>query len=417
VATSVLTIEEQTGQKRRLSLKGGGLPFRGASFAGETVVSTTWNNGNPEATQQVLVSKEVPSDWEGQWRTTQLLGTPCEYDGPDGFHHVGLAYELVQLFEQIRIAGQLLRVTWTNEVQRKNNEGGNGALHSHRQTRLGRLTGFDPSYDNLDDIRWKMTFDWVSRGDTTPKSVDFRGEDLIAATRDAIQKQDAVAKAVAQNLLRSLEAQGFRRKNYASTFTLGQLEQIANSPIEMVDSFARTANAVSNRLKKVGDLVLKVRAIPFAIAGRALDVANNAVSVATSFSDNISQKCPEQQMLGTKLSSLTRTASYFSDVQTQSQLMEAANSRLAQQARLRKSELAGQAQPRVNSPKNGDLIAVHLPRDGETMVTISDKYYKADLSAELAKANALPANTIRPPRFPLIIPTRSTLEARGQQST
>ncbi len=417
MATSVLTIEELTGNKRRLILKGGGLPLRGASWGAASVVSTTWNNGNRQATQQVLVSQLLPSDFEGVWRTTQLLVSPPQYEGPEGFRQVGLAFELYEIFENIREAAQLLRVTWTNQATRSAG-GTDGTVHSHTITRLGRLVEFDAPHDNLDDIKWKATFDWVSKGDSSPKSVDFRGDDLIASTRAAIQKQDAVSKEVATNLLRALESQGFRKKNYTSTFTLGQLEQMANAPLAIVDSFANTANSVSNRLKKVGDLVLKTRSVPLAIAGRVLDVANNAVGVATSFCDDISQKAPEQQVLGSKLSMVTRTASYFSGVQTQAQLMEAANSQLAQQARLRKNAASGQSQPLVNSSKAGDVFEVYIPRDGDTMVSIAYRKYNADVSGQLCKANGLPAQTIRPPRrAPLILPTLSVLEARGQQST
>ncbi len=417
MATSVLTIEELSGDKRRLTLKGAALPFRGASWAGRTVVSTTWNNGNSEATQQVLVSQLLPSDWEGIWRTTQLLRTPCEYEGPEGSRKVALAYNLFELVELIREAGQLLRVTWVNQAARGDG-GSGGGVDTHTVSRLGRLVEFDAPHDTLDDIKWKASFEWVSKGDSSPKSVDFRGDDLIGATRAAIQNQDAVAKAVAQNLLRAMEANGFRKKNYTNTFSLGQLEQMANAPLAIVDSFADTANAFSNRLKKVGDLVLKTRSVPFAIAGRALDVANNAVAVATSFCDEVSQRCPEQQVLGSKLSMVTRTASYFSDVQTQAQLMERANSLLAQQARVRKSAASGQSQPLVNAPKAGDVFEVYIPRDGDTMTSIAYRKYQADVAAQICKVNGLPSQTIRPPRRrPLILPTLAVLEARGQQST
>lgn len=411
--SSSLTIEELTGQKRRLVLKGGGLPIKGASFAASTVVATTWNSGNPEATQQVLTSQEDPSDWEGVWRTPQLLGAPCEYEGPEGSAKVALAFQLEQLVDSLRLAGQLLRVTWANEVQRKHN-GANGELHSLKKVRLGRLTKFDPKYDTLDDVKWAATFEWVSRGDVTPKSVDLRGDDLISSVREAIAQQDAVAKAVAANQLRSLRSNGFRQKNYANQFTLGQLEQIEQGVVDSVDSFSDAAGAISGRLKGIGDVILKGRAVPFDIAAHALDVANNAVAVVTQFVDTISQKSPEQQVLGSKLSTLTRTASYSSGVQTQAQLMQASNVRLAQQARLRRSRQGSQSQPLVNSPKSGDVLTTHLVRDGETMVSIADRY-KVDVES-LCKANALPLQTIKPPRrVPLIIPTRSALEQRAAQ--
>ncbi len=418
MATSAITIEETSGQKRRLYLIGGGLPLKGAGYTSATVVSTTWNNGNPEATQQVLTPQELPSDWQGVWRTPQLLGTPCVFDDTEGHHQIGLAFELKQVVDSIRLAAQLLRVTWVNEIQRLNLDGSNGQLDSHKEVRLGRIVEFESKYSNLDEIQWSATFEWVSRGGASQKSVEFRGEDLISAMRDAMQKQEAVSKKVAEARLRALKADGFRRKNYANQFTLGQLEQVANAPLAIVDSFANAANAVTNRMQKLGDIILQVRDTPAALASKAFDVATNAVAAATSFCDAISQKGPEQQIAGSKLSTLTRTASYFSSATTQAQLMESANNRLAQQARRRRSMLSGNSGAAANNPKSGDVMTVHLPRDGETMTTIAFKYYQADLGAELSKANGLPAWTIKPPtRKALIIPTRSVLESRAVSST
>lgn len=418
MATSAITIEELSGQKRRLYLMGGGLPLKGAGFTSATVVSTTWNNGNPEATQQVLTAQELPSDWQGVWRTPQLLGTPCILNDTEGEHFIGLAFELKEVVDSFRLAAQLLRVTWTNEIQRLNVDGSNSQVDSHREVRLGRITEFDAKYANLDEIQWDATFEWVGRGAQAQKSVEFRGEDLIAATRDAMQKQDAVAKAVGEARLRALQSAGFRRKNYANQFTLGQLEQVANAPLAIVDSFATTVNSVSNRMQKLGDIILQVRDVPAALAGKAFDVATGAVAVATSFCDQISQKGPEQQIAGSKLSTLTRTASYFSGAQTQAQRMEASNNTLAQQARRRRSLLAGMSGAPANNPKAGDVMTVHLPRDGETMTSIAIRYYKSDLGAELSKANGLPAFTIIPPRrMALMIPTRSVLESRAVNST
>ncbi len=417
MATSSLVIEEISGSKRRLVLKGGGLPLKGASFAAATVVVTTWNNGNPEGTQQVLTQQELPSSWEGVWRTTQLLTTPCEFHDGNGDHNVGLAFDLKGAMDLLRLGGQLLRVTWANEIQRLNSNGSAGPLHTHKEVRLGRLVEFDARYSTLDDIQWSATFDWVSRGGTSQKSVQFNGEDLVAATRDAMQKQDAVSKAVASARLRALEADGFRRKNYANQFTLGQLEQVVAAPLTIVDSFADAADAITNRFQKVGGLILQTRDTTLGMANRVFDVATNAVATATQFCDAISQKSPEQQVATSKLSTLTRTASYFSSVQTQSQLMEAANNRVAQQARRRRSMLAGSSVAAANNPKSGDILATHIPRDGETMTSIANHYYKADLSEQLCRANGLPAWTIKPPsRIALIIPTRSVLESRTASS-
>lgn len=417
MATSILTIEELSGQKRRLTLRGAGLPIRGVAFGSTTVVSTTWNNGNPEATQQVLSPQELPTEMSGEWRTNMLLSSGCEYEGPEGRRQVGLAFELKEIVDGLRLSGQLLSVVWTNEQVRKAQTGVASAVHTHQEKRLGRLVEFNPRFSDLDVIQWSATFDWVSRGSQSPKTIDFRGEELVAAVRSAINSLEALTRAVSLAQLRSMQAQGFRQKHFTNTFTLGQLEQVAESALATVDSFARVAQSASDRLRKIGDLVLATRDLPFAIANRVLDVAQGGVGAVTSFVDQVSQKSPEQQILGSKVSTLTRTAAYFDGVQTQAQLVEAANNRLSQQARLRRSALGSGSQPLVSSAKSGDVLQTHIPRDGETMTSIAFRYYEADLSRELSLVNGLPGETIVPPRrTTLIIPTRSVLEQRSLRS-
>jgi hypothetical protein len=62
----------------------------------------------------------------------------------------------------------------------------------------------------------------------------------------------------------------------------------------------------------------------------------------------------------------------------------------------------------------GDLIAVIVPRQGETLLGISKRYYQEDMSWELARANGLPGDTIVPPRQPIVIPVRSVLRRLSQ---
>ncbi len=406
--TSAITIEELTGEKRRFVLKGAGLPLKGASWAAATRVSTTWNNGNPEATQHVLTSEELPSDWQGVWRTPQLLVTPCSFADRNGVSLVGLAFEMKQAMDSIRERGQLLRVTWANEIQRRVFDNQEQRTDSHKEVRLGRLVEFSAEYSTLDDIQWSATFDWVSRGQTTPKSVEFRGEELIAATREAIQKQTALTKQVALSRIRALESQGFRRKNFADTFTLGQLESMAEAPLAIVDSFADAADALTNRMQQLGDVILKARDVPASIASRALATATGAVAAVNDFVDALSRQGPEQAVL---------TSAYYSGVQTQAQLVAEANQRFAEQARRRQSLIGNSAEPLANSPRVGDVLQTHIPRSGETFDSIARRFYDAELGAELASANGYPSYAVVPSaRVALIIPTRSALESSAVRS-
>jgi hypothetical protein len=416
VSASVLEIEELTGKKRKISLRGAGLPFQGATWTGETNVVTQWNAGNPEATQHVLSPQELPSSWEGEWNTTRLLAAPSSFAEKNGADNdVVFAYSLVDIFESIRRGGQRLRVTWSTNVQTQffGDEPGAVRSRSFKVTRVGRLTSFAFSPDRLDDISWSMTFDWLGRGEPQRKTLRRKEEDVLSASRRA---QAAQNELVAQIELASIRGQN-RRKNEVSAFRLGDLEALADGPRQLVDDFARSVNSITNRMKNLGDLVLKVRDTPAAIAGQAVDVATNAVSVANQFVDAISRDGPEAWSTRNKVSNLTRAADYYGKSQTQAELMSSVAEEMARAARRRRSANVPQRNRYASTATTNDVLAVHVPREGETLLSISMRYYEADLSAELAVANGLPAYTIEPPmRVPLVIPTRSVLESRETES-
>lgn len=391
-----LVIEELTGTKRRLELRGAGMPFRPTGWGSETVVSTKWFPGNREGNQHVLSPRIIPAEWEGVWRTTQLLRTPALWAAAEGAtgQEVAFAHELQAIFESLQMEGQVLRVTWATQSPASSLQVANPIPRRElRIVRVGRLTSVNFRYETVDDLGWGATFEWSGRGDGKGVFVT-PSRDLVAAIRSAIVSQEGVRAVV----LTGLEAPPTR-------FSLGQLEAVVDAPRAIVDSFARAAIAVTSRLKDLGDLVLKVRDTPAALVGRALDVANNAVATSNNFLDQISREGPETWTASTKLSMLTKTASFYGEAQTQAELMADANVGLAEVARRRRSALVGSGD-RVGA---GDVMQVHLPREGETWSTIAIKFYGEDLGGEVARANGFPEYQVIPPRTPIIIPARSAI--------
>ena len=147
------------------------------------------------------------------------------------------------------------------------------------------------------------------------------------------------------------------------------------------------------------------------------DIANNGVNVATTFTDEISREGPETQALRTKVSTLTRTASYFSGAQTQADFMAGIYEKLAEQARRRRSATIASAgsSRRGDKMRNADNFEIYIPRSGDTFASIAKKFYgDADLGDELAIANGHPGYAITPPRAPLFVPTRRSLESSNR---
>lgn len=392
--TSVLIIEERTGpRQRRVELRGAGLPFMGAEWAGAMTVSTQWNPGNAEGVQHVLGPQELPSSWEGEWNTTRLIATPCRYGENGGsLRDVAVADTLRDLLEVMFRAGQLLRVTWVGKDNR-------------RITRLGRATEWRWRMTRPDDLRWSVTFDWLGRDDGAQKTASqFKGDELLTNARALIVAANDAAAAIEVAAIVAAN----QRKQAATTFSLGQLEQFANGPREIANSFARFANAVSNRARHLGDLIVKIRDTPAAILGTAVDVGTNALAVANQFIDQISREGPETMSTRNKVSSMLRASSYYGNGQTQAELMADIAQQLGLAARRRRVAMQ-QGSSTSGKLTAQDILTVHMPRSGETMLSISQLYYQADLSFELCKANGLPGHTITPPRTALVIPEKAVL--------
>lgn len=154
----VLLIHELTGpESRQIALAGRALPFRGSlKFAGEMRLENTPYTGYPKVNQTVLGAVESDIEMNGEWHDRYLLD-PDEVsavlrtsaDTSDG---VGLARteirtarDLCVLFDDIRLSGRLLRVSWL-----------------HKQL-IGRLQMFEEDWQNPHDVKWRMKFQWVGR--------------------------------------------------------------------------------------------------------------------------------------------------------------------------------------------------------------------------------------------------------------
>lgn len=400
--SSVVIIEELAGTRRRLTLQGSGLPLQGAEWGVEMTLATTWNAGNPEATQQVLGPREMPSTWNFEWRLLRLISSPARLAGPDGSGQtIDRPHDLALIVEDFQRGGILLRVTWIASVGRDAN------VHTTRISRLGRISSFSPKYNTGEDLAATLTFEWIGRANDQQKVSEIRGGSLAAAQQKAIRASDRAADAIANNIIRDA-VRGIPFS--ARSFTLGQLESMAEAPRQMADSFARTANSITGRVKQIAGVVEKTRDVPHSLAGSALDVAASAVGAANAFLDSLTRESYESWTTRNKVAVLTRTASYYSGAMTEADLMVGAYLELAEQARKRQSAATNSSD--ATSARVEDLYRIHVPKSGETFAEISRRYYgTADLGDEIAKINGLPSySVVAPLGKPLVVPNRSRLD-------
>lgn len=375
---SVVIIRELSGRKRTVELRGPALPFQGANWGGEQRVRTTWYAGNAtEATQQVLGPIEKQTSWDGMWRTTQMVKTPSTVNENGREVAILQANVIRDVLESIFRRGSALRVTWSNKDRSIQRE--------------GRCIEWDFAYDRSDDIAWDMTWDWSGRGVRQQRAVSTRKNPV---NQDL---QSMALTALDVTVIKQNEGLASSRRDVrlsADRFTLGQLENLVNAPLETTRSFARKAQQIADRAQQLGEIINTVRSLPFQVANQALDQANNAVSIANNFVDEISRRPPEQNSTKTKVSNLTRTASFFGQADNRARLM---------------SRSATRVRRRVESSAKSEstILATHITRRGETLQSISRRYYgTTDEAPTIARANNLPLNqTSLPERTLLIIPT------------
>jgi nucleoid-associated protein YgaU len=389
-----LTIEElgQDGSPIRvLALKGPGMPKVGANWGGESVVPTTWYVGNPdEATQQVLVSKELPTKWEGTWRLTMLNRTPCSLSDPSGLAGLGPQEAedvtspglLADTMDDMRRKGRLLRVTWTVASDTP------GVARTI--LRLGRMTHFDAKYMLATDVDWECEWSWKSRGASQARVTSTR-DDNVPSAATALSNAAQGAVVAAQS---AIQASNPNVANSANRFTLGQLEQLAEAPVEFVDSIVASLNQAVEQFAQIAQLLVTVMAVPFQIANSAINFARNTVDLGNQFSDDLNRTPFEQCCTSDDVADLARSFRYFGQVDDAVLATNAQGEILQQQFRptLSTNPGAGQVSSRsLGGSQERDFVAVRITKAGDTPVSLSVLYYGTpDRDVDILKANRLP---------------------------
>lgn len=160
-----LQIEELTGpDKRKLTLSERALPHKPLTFTGLHRTDEGEYVGFPQVSQQALGAKEDPTEISGEWKT-RFIGDPsvemARVSKPassannnlnDGNQTIGVdenvirnAAELCDLLDDMRIKGQVVRVSW---------------LHL---SRVGRIASFEQRWNTAHDVEWKIQFKWIGR--------------------------------------------------------------------------------------------------------------------------------------------------------------------------------------------------------------------------------------------------------------
>jgi len=167
MSANEIVIQETSGANpMRVVLRNRAMPYRGMATGGEQRIKTTWYQGNPKATQQILGPSTMPTEISGMWKSKFItvatndstVDVEVENDVAASLQNgkAGLfdnpASVVVGIFERLRDRGQELRFSWGDVV------------------RYGLLQSFTPTWDRYEDVAFSMTFEWSGAVQRTPRT-------------------------------------------------------------------------------------------------------------------------------------------------------------------------------------------------------------------------------------------------------
>lgn len=180
-------IKELSGQQRTIRLLDRAMPYRPYNLKSTQRVETTWYPGSPEATATILGASLEPTSINGVWKDKYLSNTIAQGDGTsvnvgavNGNSLVPMSVNGVQvnsvreaatLFRSLCAEGQLMEVAWDQTL------------------RHGHMKEFEENWENVHDLRWDITFEWVSTGDE-PGEPAFNTETSTSDTASLMQSQN-----------------------------------------------------------------------------------------------------------------------------------------------------------------------------------------------------------------------------------
>lgn len=226
---NMLTIEELTGERRRIELQGRAMPFRKVEWKQRQRSTKTNYPGNPQASFQILGTEHMPTTFSGQWRDRYL-----------GFNQ---SITLVEFMQTLSDAGQELRVVWGDNARR-------GILEEFTH-------GHDDSTKTAGDILWSAVFNWT--GLDSDREVSFK-----RATFNHLDASETINGLAAALLGISLPA---------------SLDGLAEGILAVQDGIGNIEAAVS-QVEKAIDTAVEIVELPFETAQRVVTLLERVRSKA-----------------------------------------------------------------------------------------------------------------------------------------
>ncbi len=385
--SSTLVIQElrENGASGRvLELQGGGLPFMGADWGGENNLQTSWYPGNgAEGSQQILGPREVPSNWSGEWKRTILSRSRCKYADGGSVGFIVNPHSLALLFESMLRGGQRLRVTWSVVGDTPDQTGS--------ILREGRARNWKFNYERIQDLKWTVNFEWVSRGGAKQTPVNTRDESVQSAlSRHQVELGKAIDAANFQ-LSRLRKKNAFDPKR-PDRLTLGQLEQLAGAPNALVKGIGLQLANATTVAQRLSSIVSLAASQPFAMSNSLLEIARSTMVDSYRVIDRITRIPGELQSSNNGAAGVMRAVKRFGTVTDSMLAVARGAAQIEKFYRPVVSQLGLRGELSVRTASRaGDVIAIHVAHEGDTPTSLSIRYYNTpDHAVDILKANRKP---------------------------
>lgn len=240
MAAEAFIITELTGPQREVRLFDRALPYQKLAWGRRQRFVKREYAGSRVATIQNMGPSLDDTDPEGMWKT-RFLATKhsVELVGfPDIANDGGriTAEDLIEVMKRLVEAGQNVEVRWGPEVRR------------------GIMAAFEPTYDRVEDIAWRMSFVWAQDGTSQPRRASV-ALDTTSAMRRVLDELDLVAAEMPSSILPD-QADDFTAKvaevraaGAAFTESLATIQSTTNSTIADVQN----AQTLAERVVQAGE--------------------------------------------------------------------------------------------------------------------------------------------------------------------
>lgn len=395
---STLLIEELSAAagrgRRTLLLQGASLPLQGAEWSGENNVKTVFLPGNRRATRQVSGPKILPSTWTGEWHLDQLVQPESSANWSEDGDPYGILItepiRLFEIFESIRQAARLVRVTWSVTARQTPNAlavaRATGGSTGGRIVCEGGLDKFGAKFDRSEDATWDVTFNWVSRGAKQAPARSSASSSLVASSGRLSAASSKLANAATGSPLQAFDPSV---AGSASNQSLGRLEGLSVALESLVGNATQAIVQLASGVASATALGQQLPSMPTAVQQSAVAQARDAASQALLAIDQMGRVPFELMTSKPYLGDAAIAWLRYQEVQ------QALDELAGESITMRDQLQAAQAAPALGADRGANAsragARIHTCAAGDTPESVSLDEYETDEYARLiCEANGLP---------------------------